>query len=436
MSNLFDIKMVFTQIPDLLTYLPVTLELAVVSMIVSLILGLILALIKMKKIPVLKQLANLYISVIRGTPVLVQLYVTYFGIPMILKAINLKYGTNYNANGVAPIIYAFIALAVNESAYNAEVIRASLESVPKGQIEAANALGMTYFQALRRVILPEAIVVALPSLGNSFIGLIKGTSLAFVCAVVEMTAAGKIIAGRTYRYFEVYVSLAIIYWIITIIVEQGIKVYLNADPDYQGRFTVPALVDLKTKKVVNNDYFHLTSYFETAWKKYHKPGAPDLYPEELREEIDTLNDIIFREVNNGVYKAGFARNQEAYEEAYHMVFNRLDWLEERLADRRYLFGDKITESDVRLYVTMSRFDVAYHNIFRVNKKRLRDYDNLWAYARDLYQTPGFGDTTDFAAIKKHYHIDCNPGNIHQIIAKGPDEEAWLLPHGREKLSEK
>ena len=216
MSNLFDIKMVFTQIPDLLTYLPVTLELAVVAMIVSLILGLILALIKMKKIPVLKQIANLYISVIRGTPVLVQLYVTYFGIPMILKAINLKYGTNYNANGVAPIIYAFIALAVNESAYNAEVIRASLESVPKGQIEAANALGMTYFQALRRVILPEAIVVALPSLGNSFIGLI-------VCAVVEMTAAGKIIAGRTYRYFEVYVSLAIIYWIITIIVEQGIK---------------------------------------------------------------------------------------------------------------------------------------------------------------------------------------------------------------------
>lgn len=176
-------------------------------------------------------------------------------------------------------------------------------------------------------------------------------------------------------------------------------------------------------------------YFETAWKKYHKPGAPDLYPEELREEIDALNDIIFKEVNNGVYKAGFARSQEAYEEAYHTVFNRLDWLEERLADRRYLFGDKITESDVRLYVTLARFDVAYHNIFRVNKKRLRDYDNLWAYARDLYQTPGFGNATDFAAIKKHYHIDCNPGNIHQIIAKGSDEEAWLLLHRREKLSE-
>ena len=188
MSNLFDIKMVFTQIPDLLAYLPVTLELAVVSMIVSLILGLILALIKMKKIPVLKQIANLYISVIRGTPVLVQLYVTYFGIPMILKAINLKYGTNYNANGVAPIIYAFIALAVNESAYNAEVIRASLESVPKCQIEAANALGMTYFQALRRVILPEL----LPPL-------LTGTGLAFGRCLGEYGSVVFIAGNRPYE---------------------------------------------------------------------------------------------------------------------------------------------------------------------------------------------------------------------------------------------
>lgn len=138
---------------------------------------------------------------------------------------NLGWEFVYDKDNVDPVLdIQFLSEAYyNESAYNAEVIRASLESVPKGQIEAANALGMTYFQALRRVILPEAIVVALPSLGNSFIGLIKGTSLAFVCAVVEMTAAGKIIAGRTYRYFEVYVSLAIIYWIITIIVEQGIK---------------------------------------------------------------------------------------------------------------------------------------------------------------------------------------------------------------------
>ncbi len=220
METLFDIKMVFTQIPAILKYLPVTLELSIISMIVSLVLGLLLALVKIKQIPILKQLCNIYISIIRGTPILVQLYVTYFGIPLILKYINSKLGTDYNVNGVASIVYAFVALAVNQSAYNAEIIRGALESVDRGQVEASSALGMTYLQALRRIILPEAFVVALPSLGNAFIGLIKGTSLAFVCSVVEMTAQGKIIAGRTYRYFEVYVSLAIIYWILTAIIEQ------------------------------------------------------------------------------------------------------------------------------------------------------------------------------------------------------------------------
>ena len=145
------------------------------------------------------------------------------------------------------------------------------------------------------------------------------------------------------------------------------EAYLAANPDYTGRFTVPALVDIPSGKVVNNDYFNLTLYFETAWKPYHKEGAPDLYPEDLREEIDKLNDIIFREVNNGVYKAGFARKQKAYDRAYNMVFNRLDWLEERLANQRYLFGDRLTESDVRLYVTLVRFDCAYYPVFRLNK---------------------------------------------------------------------
>lgn len=129
MGKLFDGKLVFTQIPLLLKYLPVTMELAVTAMIASLILGLLLALVKIKKVPVLKQLVSIYISVIRGTPILVQLYVTYFGIPMLLKYINFKCGTNYNVNGVAPIVYAFVALALNESAFNAEIIRASLESV-------------------------------------------------------------------------------------------------------------------------------------------------------------------------------------------------------------------------------------------------------------------------------------------------------------------
>lgn len=223
-KDLFDIEQVFTNIPDILRYFPVTMELAIGSMVVSLILGLIMAIIKMKEIPVLKQIINVIISVIRGTPILVQLYVTYYGIPMILKYINYVNGTDYNVNGVPPILYAFVALAINEAAYNAEIIRASLQSVGTGQIEAASSLGMTYFQSLRRIILPEAVTVALPSLGNSFIGLIKGTSLAFTCAVVEMTAQGKIIAGRNFRYFEVYCSLAIIYWVITIVIEQVIKV--------------------------------------------------------------------------------------------------------------------------------------------------------------------------------------------------------------------
>ena len=214
------------------------------------------------------------------------------------------------------------------------------------------------------------------------------------------------------------------------------EAYYKADDDYTGRTTVPALIDTKTGKVVNNDYTWLTNYFEVDFKPFHKKGAPDLYPEDLREEIDKLNDIIFREVNNGVYKAGFARKQKAYDRAYNMVFNRLDWLEERLANQRYLFGDRLTESDVRLYVTLVRFDCAYYPVFRLNKKLLRDYPNLWAYARDLYQTPGFGDTTNFAAIKKHYHIDCCPSNEFAIVPNGPDETLWMIPHGREKLSGK
>ena len=233
MGKLFDGKLVFTQIPLLLKYLPVTMELAVTAMIASLILGLLLALVKIKKVPVLKQLVSIYISVIRGTPILVQLYVTYFGIPMLLKYINFKCGTNYNVNGVAPIVYAFVALALNESAFNAEIIRASLESVDKGQVEAASALGMNYFQALIRIILPEAIVVALPS-------------LAFVCSVVEMTAEGKILAGRNYRYFEVYISLAIIYWVITFVLERVIS-YL--EKKLRVPEDAPALLDIRDTEV-------------------------------------------------------------------------------------------------------------------------------------------------------------------------------------------
>lgn len=224
MAKLFDFQAVWKQIPEIIQYLPVTLELAIVSMIVAVVLGLLLAVVKMKKIPVLSQVINLYISIIRGTPIIVQLYIAYFGIPMITKYIYMQQGLEYQASDTSGMVYAIIALSINESAYIAEIFRGALASVGVGQIEAANALGMTYFQALRRIILPETMTVALPGLGNSFIGLIKGTSLAFTCAIVEMTAQGKIIGGRSYRYFEVYVSLALIYWVITLIVEQLIKV--------------------------------------------------------------------------------------------------------------------------------------------------------------------------------------------------------------------
>ena len=209
------------------------------------------------------------------------------------------------------------------------------------------------------------------------------------------------------------------------------EAYKKADPEYQGRYTVPAVVDLTTGAVVNNDYFNLTRYWETEWKEYHKPGAPDLYPEALRPEIDALNDCLFHDINNGVYKAGFARSQEAYDSAYHLVFNRLDWLEERLSHSRYLFGDRITESDIRLYVTLARFDVAYFNGFRVNRNMLKDFPNLWGYARDLYQQPGFGETTNFDAIKKHYHLCCLATNPMNILPLGPEEALWNTPHGRD-----
>jgi len=180
------------------------------------------------------------------------------------------------------------------------------------------------------------------------------------------------------------------------------EVYQNGEPEYTGRPTVPVMVDVKEKKAVNNDYFKLTNHFETAWRSLHKKDAPDLYPENLRSEIDELNEIIFNEVNNGVYKCGFAQSQEAYEESFDTLFSRLDELEKRLSTHRFLHGDFITDSDVRLYTTLARFDIAYYNGFNTNRNLLREFTHLWGYARDLYQTPGFGDTTDFDAIKSEF----------------------------------
>lgn len=222
MPNIFDVELVFKLIPKLLKYLPVTIELTVISMLAGLLLGLLLAIIKMKKIPVLYQISVVFISFIRGTPILVQLYLSYAGIPLLLKYYNYYNDTSFNVNSIPSIFYVLFALSLNEAAYNSEVIRAALQSVDKGQTEAAQSLGMTYGQVLRRIILPEAFIVALPTLGNAMIGLMKGTSLAFVCSVVEITAQSRILAGNNLRFFESYCALALIYWAMTILIEQVI----------------------------------------------------------------------------------------------------------------------------------------------------------------------------------------------------------------------
>jgi putative glutathione S-transferase len=208
------------------------------------------------------------------------------------------------------------------------------------------------------------------------------------------------------------------------------ETYRTTDPDYTGRVTVPALIDTRAGLVVSNDYPQLTLDFSTQWRPLHRPGAPDLYPEALRPEMDALMDEIFADVNNGVYRCGFATSQEAYESAYDRLFSRLDALGERLATRRYLMGDRITEADVRLFTTLVRFDAAYHGHFKCNRHKLTELPVLWAYARDLFQAPGFGETVDFDHIKRHYYGTHEAINPTRIVPRGPDLSGWSQPHGR------
>ena len=209
--------------------------------------------------------------------------------------------------------------------------------------------------------------------------------------------------------------------------------YFKRFPDYPRGITVPALVDVPSGAVVTNNYPQMTLDFSTQWKAYHREGAPDLLPEELIDEMLPVIKRVFTEVNNGVYRAGFAGSQRAYEEAYDRLFTALDWLEERLAARRYLMGEHITEADVRLFTTLVRFDAVYHGHFKCNRNKLTEMPNLWGYARDLFQTPGFGDTVDFDQIKAHYYVVHEDINPTQVVPAGPDLQNWLSEHGREEL---
>ena len=208
------------------------------------------------------------------------------------------------------------------------------------------------------------------------------------------------------------------------------EAYLATDPSFAGRFTVPSIVEVSSGRVVTNDYPQITLDLSTQWREFHRPGAPDLYPEALREEIDAVIEPIFQNVNNGVYRCGFANSQEAYEDAYDALFAELDRLSARLSTQRYLVGDRITEADVRLFTTLVRFDAVYHGHFKCNRHKLAELPVLWAYARDLFQTPGFGDTVDFDHIKRHYYYTHDAINPTRIVPKGPDLTGWQAPHDR------
>jgi putative glutathione S-transferase len=209
--------------------------------------------------------------------------------------------------------------------------------------------------------------------------------------------------------------------------------YLARFPDYPKGITVPCVVDVPSGKVVTNDVPTITLDLATQWHAYQRPGAPDLYPSAHRQEIDDVMERVYRSVNNGVYRCGFAGTQEAYDEAYDQLFAGLDWLSHRLATRRYLVGEAITEADVRLFTTLVRFDAVYHGHFKCNRQKLTEMPVLWDYARDLFQTPGFGDTVDFAHIKQHYYIVHRDINPTGIVPRGPLLEEWALPHDRERL---
>ncbi|MFM9627206.1 glutathione S-transferase family protein [Streptomyces galilaeus] len=211
------------------------------------------------------------------------------------------------------------------------------------------------------------------------------------------------------------------------------EAYDRREKDHPGGVSVPAIVDVTDGELVTNDYQRITLDLATEWSALHRDGAPDLYPEPLRGEIDAIMAEVYEDVNNGVYRAGFANGQAEYEEACAAVFRRLELLASRLAWRRYLVGDTITEADIRLFTTLVRFDAVYHGHFKCNRWKLTENDVLWAYARDLFQTPGFGDTVDFDHIRRHYYQVHTGINPTRIVPLGPDLSGWLSPHHRERL---
>ncbi len=217
----FSWRSVFDAIPDIIGRLPVTIGLTIGGAFFGIILALFFAIVKINRVRILYPIQAVFVSFLRGTPILVQLMLTYYGIPLVLNMINRQYNLDLNINGIPASVFAITAFAFNEAAYTSETIRAAILSVSPGEIEAARSLGMTSAQVYRRVIIPNAAVVATPTLINSLIGLTKGTSLAFNAGIVEMFAEAQILGGADYRYFERYIAVALVYWVISIVIENA-----------------------------------------------------------------------------------------------------------------------------------------------------------------------------------------------------------------------
>ncbi len=209
------------------------------------------------------------------------------------------------------------------------------------------------------------------------------------------------------------------------------QLYTKAEPGVSCRAVVPVLWDKARSTIVSNESSEIIRMFNSAFDGCGaRPG--DYYPKALRAEIDAVNDRVYRTVNNGVYRAGFARSQNAYEKAFGELFDTLDWLDSRLGRQRYLAGGRITEADWRLFTTLVRFDLVYHTHFKCNRRRLVDYPSLWAYTRELYQVPGIAGTVNFDHIRRHYYVSQPQVNPSRIVAVGPDLD-FAAPHGRERI---
>jgi putative glutathione S-transferase len=209
------------------------------------------------------------------------------------------------------------------------------------------------------------------------------------------------------------------------------QIYTKADPHYSGRVTVPVLWDKKEETIVNNESSEIIRMLNSAFDEWGDRSL-DFYPTALRTEIDAVNALVYPAINNGVYRAGFATTQEAYEEAFDVLFSALDKIEERLSRQRYLIGDRLTEADWRLFTTLVRFDPVYVGHFKCNRQRIADYPNLSNYLRDLYQVPGVAETVNLDHIKHHYYESHPTINPTRIVPKGPTLD-YAAPHNRERF---